>query len=259
MRNHLSDTTSPRISTLSAKKKPRLILGADEAGWNPCPTHVVNLLKTLVTPAKSGVLLDNCAGNGIAATRLARAWNLGSYLVEPNLERFAMCQRRRNAVSVCARAESIRSTCAPSVWFFNPPFDPDDPTGDLEYSLLEVSVAYAIGPDTLVILVLPERSIRNRRMTCLLSKILNDVKIRRFPDPWYRTYRQIVVFGYGSSVLRDSHMREPGPTNPTFLALPRIKFLSLKAREFSLRIRVTVDRFSVIGAMQPVKPPPPDL
>jgi hypothetical protein len=238
----------------SGRAEPNAILGADEDDWNPCPQGIVQMLKTLVAPTQNGgVLLDNCAGDGKAAMHLARTWKLRGHLVEPNPRRLAACLRQKDAICVLGRAESLYSSCAPSVWFFNPPFDPGDPTERLECSLFEVSVPYAIGVHTLAILLLPERSLRNNRITCLISKFLGEIKIRRFPEPWRRAHRQVVVFGYGVRVRGDLNEGEALTEQFACPDVPRIELRLLRAHEFQLPIRLKADRFSLITATSPTE------
>jgi hypothetical protein len=225
---------------------PGPILGADDSDWSRCPPGVLRILKTLVVPAhKKGVLLDVCAGDGNSAVMLARAWNLKPYLVEPNTGRFAACGKHKHANSVLGRAESVSTTCPPSVWFFNPPFDPDDPTGYLEHSLLEVAKPYAVGPNTLCILLLPERSLRNKHIVGVILEALRDVRIRYFPNPWRSQFRQLVVFGYGAGVEGSNPIT--GPDKHSLISnLRRRGKQLLQSHEFALQIKTIAERFSIV-------------
>ena len=50
----------------------------EKAGYYPTANHVAELLKTYFKPADSGRLLDPCAGEGSAASILAKALNCQS-------------------------------------------------------------------------------------------------------------------------------------------------------------------------------------
>ncbi len=57
-------------------------------------THVVELLKTYFKPAESGRLLDPCAGEGTAASILAKALNCQSWGAELSPARAALASEK---------------------------------------------------------------------------------------------------------------------------------------------------------------------
>ena len=54
----------------------------EKLGYYPTTTTVVDLIKTYFAPAENGRLLDPCAGEGTAASILAKALNCASWGAE---------------------------------------------------------------------------------------------------------------------------------------------------------------------------------
>ena len=161
--------------------------------YSPCPLEVTKILSTLVSPSSHpGVLLDNCAGDGLNASILAANWNLKPFLVEPNKPRATICSTRKNAKVICGKAEQVVMVPCPSVWFFNPPFKPSDKLGNMEKDIFISSLKYAIKPRTLGILLLPIRSILNTNLANLVIQHFCHLKARTFPEPYLSDYSQMV-------------------------------------------------------------------
>ena len=186
-------TPVPRVRRAPAR--PRLRKG-DRDAWrgcdSPCPDETLRPLATLLVAlprGRKGVLLDNCAGDGRAASHLARAWNCRAYLVEPNPHRARLCRQRRDAVVVRGRAEALAIRGTPSVWYFNPPFDPDDGSGRLERALFERSVRYAVGERTVGVLILPLRSLLTTDLMAQIVRRFETVRVRGLPAGVFKAYR----------------------------------------------------------------------
>ena len=72
----------------------------EKAGFYPTATHVAELLKTYFKPADTGRLLDPCAGEGIAASILAKALNCQSWGAELSPARAALASEKIDRKSV---------------------------------------------------------------------------------------------------------------------------------------------------------------
>jgi predicted RNA methylase len=172
-------------------------------GYSPCPQNIVSLVATLVARSASrGALLDNCAGDGAAATALAEAWNLEPYFVEVDAARAAACERRGIGRVLHGSARYVEMSPGPSVWYFNPPFDPREPEGRLERNLFDVSVGYATSCRVLAILILPLRSLVGTGLGSRIVSTFERITVRRFPDREFERFGQVVVFGYSRGSAR---------------------------------------------------------
>ena len=200
-------------------------------GYTPCPAAVFSSIATQAVPALvRGTLLDNVAGEGGAAAVLAAAWNLAPFFVELDPQRARACAERDIGPVCVGSAEDVVTDGQPSVWYFNPPFDPADPEGYLEQQLFSGSVGYALLPGTLAIILLPTRALTMPEFFGEVVGRLESVNVRAFPEPYAASHRQFVVFGYGRggesppalpippalAPLRDGEFRYaiPRPTAP---------------------------------------------
>lgn len=217
-------------------------------GYTPCPRVVVDILGTLVKPMDAGgQLLDNCAGDGFAALKLCNEWHLKPFLVEPHGKRARECAKIPNAVVLNSRAEDLEIIGAPHVFYCNPPYDPDDPKGTMEYSILEYSFHHLVKEGTLCILILPERSLKCGWMIQMIVRLRN-VRVRRFPNRCYMLTKQIIVFGYVSSFAHAT-----SALHRRLLPCQDMSFCALKPHEFCYTIRGKVSGIRSIKCKNYVK------
>lgn len=164
-------------------------------GYSPCPKQIVDLLATWVSPLPAGgSLFDNCAGEGDAAATLAAAWSLKPVLVEPHSGRHAACLRYDKG-ALRAPAQCVQAK-GPTVWFFNPPFDPADQTGSMEKHLLWHGIRHFPCHGTLCVWLLPERILRDSGVREEIARRLGTLTLARFPQPWFDDFQEIVALGY---------------------------------------------------------------
>lgn len=169
-------------------------------GYNPCPPFVRETIASQIVPAvRRGTLIDTCAGDGGAATDLARAWNLAPFFIELDPDRARQCARRGAGPVAVGSAEYAQLEGHPSVWYFNPPWDPADPDGYLEHELFRASSLYALSQDTLAVMLFPARCLDMPELWGDLTRRLDRLEVRAFPQPYFGTFGQLVLFGYGRS------------------------------------------------------------
>ena len=126
--------------------------------------------------------------------------------------------RRTGRRPVCVgNAEDVLVEGRPSVWYFNPPFDPADPEGYLEQQLFAGSLAYALGPDTLAVIVLPTRALTIPEFMAAVTGRLERTNVRAFPEPYSASHRQLLIFGYGRGSVSAS--RAPTGVPPVLAPL----------------------------------------
>ena len=173
----------------------KAILDDSTEGFSPCPPEITHILATYVAPTKrGGTLFDSCAGTGAAAAALAKAWGLRPNLVEPHESRHRAClQHDPNALRAPAQWVTAHS---PTVWFFNPPFDPSDGSGSMERHLFWHGVNSVPGVGTFCVWLLPSRVLDDEEVQKTISTRFVDPKLAKFPEPWFGEYGQVVVLGH---------------------------------------------------------------
>jgi hypothetical protein len=193
-------------------------------GFSPCPRQIVDLVATCVTPSPlGGTLFDNCAGKGEAAATLAANWSLRPVLVEPHSGRHAACLRY-DKYALCAPSQNVRAN-GPTVWFFNPPFDPADQTGSMEKHLFWHGVRHFPGPGTLCVWLLPERILKDSRVREEISIRLEALTIAKFPQPWFDEFGEVAILGYWKGFPRFGRWVPSESTNLPALSPPRSPYV----------------------------------
>jgi len=170
-----------------------------KAGFYPTPDRVTELITRFVVPVATaephqGRLLDPCAGEGIAAETVARAWHLDGYGIEIDAERALAASSRLTRVLHLDYAQARTPLHAFQVLYANPPYDIDTGEGKrLEYTCLRDTTKWLCAGGLLVYLV-PQYRV-DARMAGFLAASFKDLRAYKFPDPEYQTFKQVVIFG----------------------------------------------------------------
>jgi len=170
--------------------------GRSKAGFYPTPAHIMDKIVSYLKcdhPARCR-LLDPCCGAGDPLEKIAGAFDITeSYGVELDKERAEVSQKRLKKVI----AGSYTFLRAPeksfSLLFLNPPYDTDAEFKRLEHQFLVDTTRYLAQGGVLVYIIPHDRLID--RTARYLSYWYRDIKVFRFPDKDYETFKQIVIFG----------------------------------------------------------------
>jgi hypothetical protein len=128
---------------------------------------------------------------GEAATALAQRVGAESYGIEINSDRAQEAMARLDHV-LTTSAFSVRlAHSAFSCLFLNPPYAADDEKRRLEHAFL-TAMTRALAPGGILVLIIPQR--RLAVSARFLASHYTTVRIFRFPDPEYASFRQIVLF-----------------------------------------------------------------
>jgi len=166
------------------------------AGFYPTPFRVANAIARHLGPVPIRGrqvlrLLDPCAGAGEAADVLAHALGAESFGIELNEVRADSARGRLDHL-LHTSAFSVRlSHGGFSCLFLNPPYDYDDESRRLEHAFLTRFTRALCNGGVLVFVVPQARLAVSARY---LSSHYRDLRVFRFPDPDYDSFRQIVVF-----------------------------------------------------------------
>ena len=170
--------------------------GKMKAGFYPTPAQVVDLIaehikRPMFTEAVR--LLDPCAGEGEALRGLASRLGVSeTYGVELDRERAKRAGAALKQV-IAGSYESFRSAWgAFSLLFLNPPYDYDEEAKRLEYKFLVKLTPYLQSGGLLVYLIVQKHL--NKETARYLASHFEDIEVRRFPDPHFERFSQIVIF-----------------------------------------------------------------
>ncbi|MCB0176455.1 MAG: hypothetical protein KDJ97_38510, partial [Anaerolineae bacterium] len=157
----------------------------------PTPLSVVEVIATNVATA-GGRLFDPCCGDGRPAHLLGQRLGLTTYGVELHPDRAAQAAQRLDHCLTGAR-EFLVTEPRFNLIFSNPPYDQELGGGRMEVTHIQLDLEL-LRPGGLGIWVIPE-PVLDVQLCQLLVTHLEQVALRRFPQPEYDRFKQVVVFG----------------------------------------------------------------
>ena len=176
------------------------LAGREAMGYYPTPISVIERITSFIHEPKQPVtILDPCAGEGLAATKLADAISAETYGIELDAFRAREAKTRIQHVLHCGFEEARITNRAFSCLFLNPPYDFE--TSEKEENLsfrkekwfLQGTIQY-LQPRGLLIYIIPQYSL-SKSIAKILSYRFEDIRVYRFPDGEFEAFSQIVVFG----------------------------------------------------------------
>lgn len=167
------------------------------AGFFPTPLPVVALAAGILDPGpRAGVVMDPCAGEGVAAAAMAARLGpqTGQLLVELEMTRARAIPTPSYNVTV-VQGDFFFLEMYPSaadVLWLNPPYDLDKVYGRLEEKFLRRALPY-LKDSGILFFVVPFYALTTSAAT--LAQHLDAVSCFRFPDREYAAYQQVVLIG----------------------------------------------------------------
>ncbi len=165
----------------------------EKMGYYQTSIKVAQLLKTYFKPAETGRLLDPCAGEGTAASILAKALNCQSWGAELSPARAALASEKMDRLfntpwgSCHLTGESI------TLLFLNPPYS-HDRLGDqkrLELEFLKSTTPKLIHGGALIYIV-PHQLLRDLDVASHLAGYYENITVYRYPETGFN---QVIVLG----------------------------------------------------------------
>ncbi|MBI5965288.1 MAG: hypothetical protein HY863_17570, partial [Chloroflexi bacterium] len=163
----------------------------EKAGFYPTATHVAELLKTYFKPAETGRLLDPCAGEGTAASILAKALNCQSWGAELSPARAALAVEKMDRLFNTPWQSCHLTNESITLLFLNPPYS-HDRLGDqkrLELEFLKSTTPKLIRNGVLVYIV-PHQLLRDLDVASHLAGYYENITIYRYPETGFN---QVIV------------------------------------------------------------------
>ncbi len=158
----------------------------------PTPMEIMDLIAANLKPGAPGTILDPCAGTGAQVAYLGHLLSLERYGCELHPERFEEASTRLNVCLNGAR-EYLDVEGKFSMIFDNPPYDRSISGERMEVSHLRLDLDLLM-TNGVGVFVIPV-SIIDFELCQLLVMHLLDVQIRKFPEPYFSDFSQVVIFG----------------------------------------------------------------
>lgn len=178
----------------------RLVAQA-KMGYYPTPPSVVSLITDILIRNGKGKirLLDPCAGEGTALKQIGEMLSAETYGIELDTERGRIAKENLTQCLITDYMATRISNQAFSVLYLNPPYDwairNDEVSASERYerTFLRNTGRYLISNGVLIYLIPQSRLDKN--IAKILAYRFKDVKVFRFPEDEYKTFKQIVLFG----------------------------------------------------------------
>ncbi len=160
------------------------------------PTRLLSSCASHFELAGRVSVLDPCAGDGEALERLCEA--LGDRAIplacELEAERAEALRARGRSWEVRPlEGDAMLLRTRAQILFLNPPYDSDPNYGRLEHRFLSRLTRECLEVGGGLIFVIPSSAIR--ACARFLAEHYDELCCRRFPDPEFADFRQVVIFG----------------------------------------------------------------
>ena len=155
----------------------------EKLGWYPTAIPVAELLKTYFKPAVSGRLLDPCAGEGTAASILAKALNCQSWGAELSPARAALAAEKMDRLFNTPWQSCHLTSDSITLLFLNPPYS-HDRLGDqkrLELEFLK-STTPKLARGGVLVYIVPHQLLRDLDVSSHLAGYYENLRIYRYPE-----------------------------------------------------------------------------
>jgi hypothetical protein len=163
----------------------------EKMGYYQTSMTVAQLLKTYFKPAESGRLLDPCAGEGTAASILAKALNCQSWGAEISPARAALAAEKMDRLFNTPWGSCHLTSESITLLFLNPPYS-HDRLGDqkrLELEFLKSTTPKLIRGGVLIYIV-PHPLLRDLDVASHLAGYYENIRIYRYPETGFN---QVIV------------------------------------------------------------------
>ncbi len=163
----------------------------EKMGFYETSTQVAELLTTYFKPAESGRLLDPCAGEGTAASILAKALNCQSWGAELSPSRAALASEKMDRVFNAPWQSCHLTNESITLLFLNPPYS-HDRLGDqkrLELEFLKSATPKLMRGGALIYIV-PHPLLHDLDVASHLASYYENITVYRYPET---EFNQVIV------------------------------------------------------------------
>ena len=182
------------------------LAGLAKGGYYPTPMRCVDLVSNLVTVRTQNVdgiretirILDPCCGPGDACERLAAKLSqksnaeIRTFGVELEKERAQQAQEQMDFALSSDLFQAMIANNAFHLLYLNPPYDFDQEDKRVEHAFLTHCTRYLVSGGLLILVVPRHRLSVSARF---LAANYDRLECRRFPDPEYDDFDQVILVG----------------------------------------------------------------
>ena len=170
-------------------------------GYYPTPPMVVSLITGILVrngPGKMRIF-DPCAGEGHALKEIKDSLQCESYGIEPDTHRGKIAKQNLTRCLITDYENSRISNRAFSLLYLNPPYDWNVRNDEVsaserhERTFLRDTIGYLI-PGGVLVYLIPQSRL-DKTIAKILAYRFGDVRVFRFPDEEYKSFKQVVIFG----------------------------------------------------------------
>jgi tRNA1(Val) A37 N6-methylase TrmN6 len=170
-------------------------------GYYPTPASVVSRISDILARDGRGTirLLDPCAGEGHALKHIGESLKAETYGIELDRERGRIARENLTHCLITDYEATRISNQAFSLLYLNPPYDwairNDEVSASERYerTFLRNTIRYLI-PDGILVYLIPQSRL-DKNIATILSYRFKDIRLFRFPDEEYQSFKQVVIFG----------------------------------------------------------------
>jgi tRNA1(Val) A37 N6-methylase TrmN6 len=170
-------------------------------GYFPTPPMVVSLITGILVrngPGKMRIF-DPCADEGHALKEIKDSLQCESYGIEPDTHRGKIAKQNLTRCLITDYENSRISNRAFSLLYLNPPYDWNIRNDEVsaserhERTFLRDTIGYLI-PGGVLVYLIPQSRL-DKTIAKILAYRFGDVRVFRFPDEEYKSFKQVVIFG----------------------------------------------------------------
>ena len=170
-------------------------------GYYPTPASVASLILDVLTRNGTGKirLIDPCAGEGHVLKHIGEFLNAEMYGIELDAERGRKAKESLTQCLITDYETTRISNQAFSLLYLNPPYDWAIRNNDIsaseryERTFLRNTIRYLV-PNGILVYLIPQARL-DKAIAKMLAYRFDDVRVFRFPDAEYQSFKQVVVFG----------------------------------------------------------------
>ncbi len=170
-------------------------------GYYPTPPMVVSLISGILVRNGPGKIriFDPCAGEGHALKEIEESFQCESYGIELDTQRGKIAKQNLDRCLITDYENSRISNRAFSLLYLNPPYDWSIRNDELssserhERTFLRDTIGYLI-PGGVLVYLIPQSRL-DKTIAKILAYRFGDVRVFRFPDEEYKSFKQVVIFG----------------------------------------------------------------
>ncbi|NUU53008.1 SAM-dependent DNA methyltransferase [Paenibacillus taichungensis] len=192
-----------------------------KGGFYPTPVSEMELiLKRITTQTHGNIsILDPCAGTGTAINQMKNHFDdsdkVSTYGIELEKSRAAEAKNHVDHFLACGYEDTRMSHDSFSLLYLNPPFmQIKSERAEVQFFRNLTQPNSYLSDSALVILNVPQYTLKD--LAKLISSRLEEVRVYRFTDENYDTYKQVIIYGYRKKTKTTNEQLEDYLINLSF-------------------------------------------